>query len=72
MNEAEVIKQLMGQDEEFKSMYDEHRELDGQVRDLETKDSHANTEIEIKQLKKQKLALKDQMEQKKKQFLKNI
>lgn len=72
MNEAEVIKQLMGKDEEFKSMYDEHRDLDGQVRVLETKDSYANAEIEIKQLKKRKLALKDQMEQKKKQFLENI
>ncbi|MCH8029259.1 MAG: YdcH family protein [Candidatus Dadabacteria bacterium] len=70
MNDTEIIQKLIEGDEEFKTMYYEHRELDGKVKDLETRASGSpDREVEIKRLKKMKLALKDQMEEKKRKFI---
>lgn len=65
MKESEIIERLLQGDEEFKRLYSEHRELDGAVKELETKGSLSlDEEIEVKRLKKTKLALKDRMEEK--------
>ena len=65
MSEAEIIEKLLEDDEEFKKIYAEHRELDEVVRNLEEKESLSEEdEIEIKRLKKIKLSLKDRMEAK--------
>ena len=65
MNEEEIIKRLLEGDEEFKKLYFEHRQLDNTVKDLERKGSFStDEELEIKRLKKMKLALKDKMEEK--------
>ena len=65
MSEAEIIEKLLEDDEEFKKIYSEHRELDEVVRNLEEKESLSEEdEVEIKRLKKIKLSLKDRMEAK--------
>ena len=65
MSEAEIIEKLLEDDEEFKKIYAEHRELDEVVRNLEEKESMSEEdEVEIKRLKKIKLSLKDRMEAK--------
>ncbi len=63
MSEEEIIEKLLEDDEDFKKVYSEHRELDDVVRALEEKDSLSeDDEVEIKRLKKIKLSLKDRME----------
>jgi uncharacterized protein len=65
MSEEEIIEKLLGDDEDFKKIYSEHRELDDVVRALEEKASLSeDDEVEIKRLKKIKLSLKDRMEAK--------
>lgn len=65
MSETEIIKRLLDGDEEFKNMYFEHRKLDDMVKDIEKKGSSISLdeELEVKRLKKMKLALKDRMEE---------
>jgi uncharacterized protein len=59
-----IIEKLLKDDEVFKNIYYEHRQLDEKVADLENKDELTRQEeLEIKQLKKVKLALKDKMQQ---------
>lgn len=70
MGETEIIAQLLERDAEFKSLYERHRELDSQVALLEAKvHLSPEEEVEVKRLKKLKLSLKDQLEQRKKMFL---
>ena len=65
MSEEEIIEKLLEDDEEFKKIYSEHRELDEVVRSLEEKENASDEdEVEIKRLKKIKLSLKDRMEAK--------
>lgn len=65
MSEEEIIEKLLEDDEEFKKIYAEHRELDEVVRSLEEKENASDEdEVEIKRLKKIKLSLKDRMEAK--------
>ncbi len=65
MKESEIIERLLQGDEEFKRLYSEHRKLDDVVKELETKGSLSlDDELEVKRLKKTKLALKDRMEEK--------
>jgi uncharacterized protein YdcH (DUF465 family) len=65
MKESEIIERLLQGDEEFKKLYSEHRKLDDAVKELETKGSLSlDEELEVKRLKKTKLALKDKMEEK--------
>ncbi|MEM4658725.1 MAG: YdcH family protein [Candidatus Methanosuratincola sp.] len=70
MGETEIIAQLLERDDEFKSLYERHRELDSQVASLEAK-AHLSPEeeVEVKRLKKLKLSIKDQLEQRKRMFL---
>jgi len=61
MKEMEIIEG----DEEFKRLYFEHRKLDDTVKELEKKGTLSiDEELEVKRLKKTKLALKDKMEEK--------
>lgn len=61
--EDELIERLMKEDEEFKRVKDTHAALEKQLEELEKKPFHTpQDEIEIKIIKKKKLALKDQME----------
>lgn len=65
MKELEIVEKLLRGDEEFKRLYYEHRKLDDAVKELETKGSLSfDEELEVKRLKKTKLALKDRMEEK--------
>ena len=65
MSESEIIEKLLEEDEEFKTIYFEHRELDEVVNNLEKKESLTlDDEVEVRRLKKIKLSLKDRMESK--------
>ncbi|NIT12941.1 MAG: DUF465 domain-containing protein [Candidatus Dadabacteria bacterium] len=66
--EDELVQKLLDQDEEFKNLFSEHRQLDEKVAALENKEDKSTAdEMEIKQLKKLKLSLKDRMQKKIKQ-----
>ena len=56
----EVITQLKGHDAHFTRLFDKHNELDQLIRNME---SHTvpGTPVEIENLKKEKLVLKDQL-----------
>ncbi|MEK6223370.1 MAG: DUF465 domain-containing protein [Candidatus Dadabacteria bacterium] len=63
MNESENIEKLLEEDEEYKNIYFEHRELDEVIKNLEEKEnSTLDDEVEVRRLKKIKLSLKDRME----------
>jgi uncharacterized protein YdcH (DUF465 family) len=65
MKEMEIIERLLEGDEEFKRLYFEHRKLDDAVKEIEKKGTLSiDEELEVKRLKKMKLALKDKMEEK--------
>ncbi|MCI0454095.1 MAG: YdcH family protein [Candidatus Dadabacteria bacterium] len=65
MKETEIIERLLEGDEDFKRLYSEHRKLDDTVKELEKKGTLSiDEELEVKRLKKMKLALKDKMEEK--------
>jgi uncharacterized protein YdcH (DUF465 family) len=56
----DVISQLKGHDAHFTRLFDKHNELDQLIRNME---SHTvpGTPLEIENLKKEKLVLKDQL-----------
>jgi uncharacterized protein len=56
----DLISRLKGHDHHFTRLFDKHNELDQQIRN---KEAHIEpgTQLEIEQLKKEKLALKDQI-----------
>jgi uncharacterized protein YdcH (DUF465 family) len=56
----DLITRLKGHDHHFTRLFDKHNELDQQIRN---KEAHIEpgTQLEIEQLKKEKLALKDQI-----------
>ncbi|TFG78074.1 MAG: DUF465 domain-containing protein [Thermodesulfobacteriales bacterium] len=63
MNESENIEKLLEEDEEYKNIYFEHRELDEVIKNLEEKEnSTLDDEVEVRRLKRIKLSLKDRME----------
>lgn len=63
MNESENIEKLLEEDEEYRNIYFEHRELDEVIKNLEEKEnSTLDDEVEVRRLKKIKLSLKDRME----------
>lgn len=63
--EDTLIEKLLEDDEDFKDLYSEHRQLDDKVAILEDKEVLTiDDELEIKQLKKLKLSLKDKMQNK--------
>ena len=63
MKEEELIERLMKEDEEFLKAKQTHTQLAKQLEELENKSYLTpQNEMEIKILKKKKLAAKDQME----------
>ncbi len=56
----DLITQLKGQDHHFTRLFDKHNELDQQIKNMEGRIVSASNE-EIETLKKEKLALKDQL-----------
>lgn len=56
----ELITQLKTTDRHFLNMFEKHNDLDQKIRNLEAHIEHA-THIEIEALKKEKLALKDEL-----------
>ncbi len=62
MNEQEIIETLRRENEEFQRLEAEHRQLEEQLEALGSKPYlTAEEEMEIKKIKKQKLAKKDRM-----------
>jgi uncharacterized protein YdcH (DUF465 family) len=61
--EDKLVQKLLEEDDQFRNLYSEHRQLDEKVAILENKEIVSTSdELEIKQLKKLKLSLKDKMQ----------
>jgi len=62
MGETELKKELMQINEEFKEVVEMHQKYDKDLEKLESKEHLSEDEkLEIRELKKKKLALKDRM-----------
>lgn len=62
MTEQEVIETLKKENEEFRKLYQEHRELDNMLAELDKKHYLSpEEEIEIHRMKKEKLYKKDKI-----------
>jgi len=65
MSDSEIIEKLLDGDDDFKKIYNEHRELDEKIKELENKESSTYDDAaEVRTLKKIKLRLKDKIEEK--------
>ncbi len=65
MSDSEIIEKLLDGDDDFKKIYNEHRELDEKIKELENKESSTYDDVaEVRTLKKIKLRLKDKIEEK--------
>ncbi|GAA6141018.1 YdcH family protein [Hydrogenophaga sp. 5NK40-0174] len=56
----ELITQLKGHDHHFTRLFDKHNELDQKISNME-EHIQPGTQLEIEALKKEKLALKDEL-----------
>lgn len=56
----DLITRLKGHDHHFTRLFDKHNELDQQIKNMEAH-IQPGTQLEIESLKKEKLALKDQL-----------
>lgn len=56
----DLITKLKGHDVHFTRLFDKHNELDQHIKNMEAH-IEPGTQLEIEQLKKEKLALKDQL-----------
>ncbi len=56
----DLITQLKGHDHHFTRLFDKHNELDQLIKNMEAH-IQPGTQLEIETLKKEKLALKDQL-----------
>ena len=56
----ELITQLKTSDHHFSRLFDKHNELDQQIKNMESRVA-PGTQLEIENLKKEKLALKDDL-----------
>ena len=56
----DLITRLKGHDHHFTRLFDKHNELDQSIKNMESHIQPATT-VEIERLKKEKLALKDQI-----------
>lgn len=56
----DLITQLKTTDRHFLNLFDRHNDLDQKIKNLESHLEHA-TQLEIESLKKEKLALKDEL-----------
>ncbi len=62
MREEEIIETLKNQNEEFRKIYNEHRELDRILADMDKRHYFTDEEeLERKRLKKEKLFKKDKI-----------
>lgn len=62
MREAEIIETLKNQNDEFRKLHNEHRELDSLLMEMDKKNYlTTEEEIEKKRLKKEKLYKKDRI-----------
>jgi uncharacterized protein YdcH (DUF465 family) len=62
MREEEIIESLKNQNEEFRKIYNEHRELDRIITEMEKRHYFTDEEeLERKRLKKEKLYKKDRI-----------
>lgn len=62
MSEEEIIEALKKENEEFRKLYQEHRELDGLLAELNKKHHlTAEEEVEVNRMKKEKLKKKDKI-----------
>lgn len=69
--EDKLVQKLLEEDDEFRNLFSEHRQLDEKVAVLEKKEIlSVEDELEIKQFKKLKLSLKDKMQNKIKELKK--
>ncbi len=69
--EDKLVQKLLEEDDEFRNLFSEHRQLDKKVAVLENKETlSVEDELEIKQFKKLKLSLKDKMQKKIKELKK--
>ena len=69
--EDKLVQKLLEEDDEFRNLFSEHRQLDEKVAILENKEILAvEDELKIKQFKKLKLTLKDKMQNKIKELKK--
>ena len=69
--EDKLVQKLLEEDDEFRNLFSEHRQLDEKVAVLENKETlSVEDELEIKQFKKLKLSLKDKMQKKIKELKK--
>lgn len=64
MNEQQIIETLRRENPDFQKLEAEHRALDQKIKEMESKPFlTSEEEMEIKRLKKEKLAKKDMMAQ---------
>jgi uncharacterized protein len=56
----DLITRLKGHDHHFTRLFDKHNELDQQIKNMEAH-IQPGTQLEIEALKKEKLALKDEL-----------
>ena len=64
MKDEEIVEVLKRESEEFRRIFQEHKELDSQLQDLGKKAYlTAEEEIEEKRMKKEKLSRKDRIAQ---------
>jgi len=69
--EDKLVQKLLEEDDGFRNLFSEHRQLDEKVAVLEKKEILSiEDELEIKQFKKLKLSLKDKMQNKIKELKK--
>ncbi|MCH7926490.1 MAG: DUF465 domain-containing protein [Candidatus Dadabacteria bacterium] len=69
--EDKLVQKLLEEDDEFRNLFSEHRQLDEKVAILENKEIlSVEDELKIKQFKKLKLSLKDKMQNKIKELKK--
>lgn len=72
MSDEEIIETLKRDNEEFRKLYQEHRELDGMLSEFNKKHYlTAEEELEMQRMKKEKLSKKDRIAELVKNFKEN-
>ncbi len=72
MNDNEIKEVLMQRDESFKSLHTKHQEYELRIKEINDKDVKTDMDIvEERNLKKEKLKIKDSMQQYILEFKKN-
>ena len=72
MKENDIVEFLRNQNEEFRKLSEEHRNLDGLLSQIDSKRYlSAEEEVERKRIQKQKLLRKDRMAELVRQYKKN-